>query len=78
MVADGLTKALARDRHHDLMQRMGLERVGASNEGRLVGDKTLRHHQSETRKQNTSKSGSVGISKDSEAETETVLPFQEQ
>src|SRR5436305_11119143 len=29
MVADGLTKALERDRHHDLAAKMGLERVGA-------------------------------------------------
>src|SRR4030095_1925087 len=30
MVADELTKALARDRHHDLIKKMGLERVRAS------------------------------------------------
>ena len=57
MVADGLTKALARDRHQDLTRRMGLERVGAS-----VDDEPLHYHQPETDNREILESGSIGNS----------------
>jgi hypothetical protein len=71
MVADGLTKALGRDRHHDLAAKMGLERVGAI---KVDGAKhyaitNLKHEAAIPRK-----SGSVGISESSPAPSLPAIP----
>ena len=72
MIANEFTKALKRDRHHDLAAKMGLERVRAIkvlDDTKLYAITNLKHEAAIPRK-----SESVGISESSPAPSLPAIP----